>query len=85
MWGKAYSPDALVPELTLQGKNIKQVALSDDMILALSKDGSLYKFPIAKELQRRNDPSSITYRQMKPDGLGYFERCVFLLSQAIPL
>lgn len=83
LWGKAYSPDALVPEITLQGKNIKQVALSDDMILALSKDGSLYKFPITKELQRKNNPSNITYRQMKPEGLGFFERYVLLLSQAI--
>lgn len=84
LWGREYSPDALVPEFTLQGKNIKQVALSDDMVLALSKDGSLYKFPIAKELQRRDNTSDITYRQMKPEGLGYFERYVFFCSPSYP-
>lgn len=44
------------------------------MVLALSKNGTLYKFPISKELQLKNNTPEISYHQMKPDNLGYFEK-----------
>ncbi|TGZ83060.1 RCC1/BLIP-II [Ascodesmis nigricans] len=74
LWGRGYSADSVTPEVTLKGKDIKQVQLSDDMVLALSKNGTLYKFPISKELQLKNNTPEISYHQMKPDNLGYFEK-----------
>jgi alpha-tubulin suppressor-like RCC1 family protein len=86
MWGKGYSPEANRPEPTLTGKNIEKVIISQDKIVALSKDKKVYTFPISKTYQQEgakpveaswvpgmSSPAEISYRILKPEGLGYLE------------
>lgn len=84
-WGNGYSSGIQIPETTLKGKNIERVVLSKDKVIALSKDKTIYTFPIAKEHQQggtkpsesswvpgMSSSSEISYRVLKPE-LGYFE------------
>lgn len=87
LWGSKFDKVARKPEITLKGKNISQIALSNDMVIALSKDGSLYKFPISKTYQQTNakpkegswvpgmsGEAEIAYKKIKVP-LGLMERC----------
>lgn len=84
-WGNGYSDGTRIPETTFKGKNIERVVLSKDKVIALSKDKTIYSFPIAKEHQLSgkkpsesswipglSSTSDISYRILKPE-LGYFE------------
>jgi alpha-tubulin suppressor-like RCC1 family protein len=50
-WGVRYAPDVRIPELSLRGKNITQVELSEDTVICLSKDGTVYTLPIGRQEQ----------------------------------
>ena len=86
-WGTGYAGDGIeVPETTLQGKNIDKVVISRDKVIALSRDGTVYSFPISKKYQLEGakpiEPSwipglsstaRISYRKLKAS-LGYVEK-----------
>lgn len=87
-WGTGYSEDIKEPEITLKGKNIVKVDLSQDRVFALSRDGRVYSLPTSKKYQTAGlkpaepswipvlgSESNIHYRTLKPE-LGYFEKCV---------
>ena len=78
-WGTSYSAEAKEPERTLKGKDLIGVTLSNDRILALSKDGTVYSLPTSKEDQISGPKQSesswipfwpstakISYRTLKP-------------------
>jgi alpha-tubulin suppressor-like RCC1 family protein len=84
-WGSGYAPETKKPEATLTGKNIDKVVLSKDKVIALSKEKTVYTFPISKAHQQeglkptetswipgRSSSSNISYRVLKPQ-LGYLE------------
>lgn len=50
-WGKAATAakTVLSPVMTLKGKDIVKVALSNDRVIALSSKGAVYSLPISKE------------------------------------
>ena len=85
-WGDGYAKGLKAPETTLKGKNIERVLLSQDKIVALSKDKTVYSFPISKNLQQNgvkpresswipgmSSESDISYRILNPE-LGYLEK-----------
>src|SRR6202012_2591467 len=47
-WGVGYSSDIREPETTLSGKNLRSLAISDDRIIALADNGSVYSIPVSK-------------------------------------
>ncbi|KAE8135779.1 hypothetical protein BDV38DRAFT_272602 [Aspergillus pseudotamarii] len=51
-WGKGYSESDFKPTKTLTGKNLTSLCMSNNRILALSSDGSVYSLPIAKDDQQ---------------------------------
>ncbi|EJT75841.1 hypothetical protein GGTG_05770 [Gaeumannomyces tritici R3-111a-1] len=89
-WGNAFAPDTQVPVKTLTGKDITKVAVSSDRIIALSRGGAVFSFPIAKSDQQeagQKPPSSswipfwsggasdsINYRILTPPSLGWREK-----------
>lgn len=86
-WGKGYSEDEAQPTVTLKGKNLKQLAISRDRILALSSSGTVYSLPVSKIDQEEgfktaesswvpfwNSRAEVSYRKMKPDSLGWNEK-----------
>ncbi|GAO52576.1 RCC1/BLIP-II protein [Saitoella complicata NRRL Y-17804] len=73
-WGVGYSglPRATIaePEVTLKGKNVVQVSLSESHVFALSKGGKVYALPISKaEQQSGTKPSESAWW-----GLGLYSR-----------
>lgn len=51
-WGDKFTPHSVKkPEVTLQGKDATKIIQSQGMLYALSKDGTVYSFPVSKELQ----------------------------------
>ncbi|KAG5369290.1 hypothetical protein CJU90_2745 [Yarrowia sp. C11] len=51
-WGDRFAAHSVkTPEVTLQGKDAVKIVQSRNMLYALSKDGTVYSFPVAKELQ----------------------------------
>lgn len=86
-WGKGYSEDVLEPTVTFKGKNLQQIAISKDRVVALSKSGDVYSIPASKAEQENgvkptesswipglSSSSSISYRLLKPSGLGRGEK-----------
>ncbi|CEJ56337.1 hypothetical protein PMG11_02545 [Penicillium brasilianum] len=83
-WGKGFSGTEYKPSKTLTGKNLKSLAISEDRIIALSSDGSVYSLPISKEEQKTGpkrresswvpfwgSQSGLSYRILNPNlGLG---------------
>lgn len=83
-WGKGFSETEFKPTKTLTGKNLKTLALSENRILALASDGSVFSLPISKEEQKTGakpwesswvpfwgSQSALSYRVLKPSlGLG---------------
>lgn len=72
--------------MTLKGKGIDKVVLSKDKIIALSKSGKIYGFPISKQAQHTggkptesswvpgmSSSSAISYRHLEPS-LSYSEK-----------
>lgn len=86
-WGKGYSEDISEPAVTFAGKNLQQLAISKDRIIALSKSGDVYSIPASKADQDAgvkptesswipgwSSTSNISYRLLKPNGLGRSEK-----------
>ncbi|KAE8382601.1 hypothetical protein BDV26DRAFT_277957 [Aspergillus bertholletiae] len=69
-WGKGYSESEFKPAKTLTGKNLTSLCMSNDRILALSSDGSVYSLPIAKDDQQSGrkpkESSWMPFRSGKP-------------------
>lgn len=85
-WGKGFSETEYKPSKTLTGKNLKSLALSENRIIALSSDGSVFSLPISKEEQKTGpkpresswvpfwgSKSGLSYRILNP-ALGLGER-----------
>lgn len=79
-WGSGYSSTTKDPEVTLAGKNIIKVGLSQDRVIAQSKSGKVYSMPFSKEEQETypkpdestwlpfwTAKSAISYRNLTPD------------------
>lgn len=95
-WGTAFDPNTTVPAKTLTGKDITKVAVSSDRIIALSRGGTVFSFPVAKSDQqtageRSSSQSwipfwsggasdSINYRILTPPSLGWREKVVDVSS-----
>lgn len=86
-WGKGYSEDTTQPTVTLKGKDINQIAISRDRVIALSKNGTVYSIPASKSEQENGaklsesswipglgSQASISYRILCPQGLSGRER-----------
>ncbi|KAJ5439781.1 uncharacterized protein N7458_010779 [Penicillium daleae] len=83
-WGKGFSETEYKPAKTLTGKNLKSLTLSENRIIALSSDGSVFSLPISKEEQKAGpkpresswvpfwgSQSALSYRILNPNlGLG---------------
>lgn len=76
---------AMVPEVTLRGKDIRKVELGKDVIYCLSKKGEVYVLPFSKVLQQSGEKvqeptwlglssamSEISYQRIKTD-LGKYD------------
>ncbi|KAF8423800.1 putative mitochondrial protein Fmp25 [Tirmania nivea] len=68
-WGIGYGKGIKEPEVVLAGKDIQRIEASADRIFALSKDGTLYSFPISKVDQQEgpkpDEPSWIPFTKSK--------------------
>lgn len=86
-WGKGYSEESSEPEVTLKGKNLQQLSISKDRVIGLGKDGKVYSVPASKTEQENgvkpsesswipglSSSASISYRLLKPSGLGSREK-----------
>lgn len=83
-WGKGFSETDFKPSKTLTGKNLKSIALSENRIIALASDGSIFSLPISKDEQKSGpkpresswvpfwgSQSALSYRVLNPSlGLG---------------
>ncbi|KPI41368.1 Protein FMP25, mitochondrial [Cyphellophora attinorum] len=91
-WGKGYSPESTSPSVTLKGKDLKQIQISRDRIIALSKSGQVYSIPASKTDQEEQPKvsesswipfwggtSHISYRKISPQ-LGYSEKITSISS-----
>ena len=89
-WGKAYSESDFKPTVTLTGKNLTSLVLSESRIIALSSDGTVYSLPISKDGQRTGpkttesswvpfwpNQSNLSYRVLSPSlKLGCFSQAL---------
>lgn len=86
-WGKAYTEDSTTPETTLRGKDIKQITISRDRVIALSRSGQVFSVPASKTEQQAgtkppesswipgwSSTSSISYRSLTPPNLSAREK-----------
>lgn len=92
-WGKGFTEESVTPAVTLKGKDLKQLAISRDRVIALSKSGKVYSVPASK-LEQETQPkqseaswfpywpstSRIAYRNITPSNLGYNERVTSVAS-----
>ncbi|KAL9106943.1 MAG: hypothetical protein Q9227_008066 [Pyrenula ochraceoflavens] len=88
-WGKDFCEEETQPTVTLKGKNLKQIEISRDRILALSENGAVYSLPVSQYEQREgpkpmesswvpfwNASSPISYRPLKPTDLAWNEKVI---------
>jgi alpha-tubulin suppressor-like RCC1 family protein len=87
-WGVGYSPDIKEPEMTLKGRNLRSLAISEDRIIALAENGSVYSVPVSKDRQAKdpklresswfwtNGKTNIACRNLTPSSLGIGEKIV---------
>lgn len=86
-WGTGYAPDTKAPVETLKGKNLTNLTLSKDRIIALSNNGNVYSIPASAEDQAGgakpsesswipfvSSSSRISYRDLTPRDLPRGER-----------
>lgn len=86
-WGIGYSKDVTEPTLTLRGKNLVELAVSKDRILARSSSGSVYTLPVSAEDQATgkkpsesswipfwSTASPVSYRTLQPKDLAWNEK-----------
>ena len=86
-WGQGYSEDTTQPTVVLKGKNLTEIAISRDRIIALSKSGTVYSIPASKSEQDSGPKTSesswipgmsstatISYRILKAPNLSSGEK-----------
>ncbi|KAI1082406.1 RCC1/BLIP-II [Whalleya microplaca] len=93
-WGVAFSPANPMPALTLKGKDLAKISISQDRIIALSKSGTVYSLPVARADQTSggkpnegswfsfwsSSSSPVSYRQLKPKNLQWNESITDITS-----
>lgn len=94
-WGTAFAKDVTQPTKTLQGKNLKSLAISRDRIIALSSSGDVFSIPVSQQEQLtgpKPPPTSswipfwgsatnnISYRIRTPENLSRGERVASISS-----
>ncbi|KAI4204280.1 MAG: hypothetical protein LQ350_001260 [Teloschistes chrysophthalmus] len=85
-WGAGFSTETREPTVTLRGKNLKSLAISQDRVIALGSNGKVYSVSADKESQEKGAKvsesswipflsfnSEISYRRIKPKSLGWIE------------
>ncbi|OJJ51607.1 hypothetical protein ASPZODRAFT_148862 [Penicilliopsis zonata CBS 506.65] len=78
-WGKGFSEKDFKPTKTLCGKDLISLTMSDDRIIALSSNGSVYSLPVTKNDQQsgqrlregswvpfRSGRADVSYRPLEP-------------------
>ncbi|KAI5279886.1 hypothetical protein KEM52_004253, partial [Ascosphaera acerosa] len=50
-WGAAFAPGLSAPQPTLVGRDLVEVSLARDRVLALARDGTVYSLPMARDAQ----------------------------------
>jgi alpha-tubulin suppressor-like RCC1 family protein len=86
-WGVAYSQDCRAPTVTLRGKDIQEISISRDRIIALSSSGTVYSVPASKAEQDTGSKpaestwvpfwtskSRVSYRTLTPKDLAWGEK-----------
>jgi len=86
-WGISYSKDNPQPSVTLRGKDLVSVGISQDRVLGLSKSGKVYSLPVSQADQTSgpkpqetswipfwSSRSPISYRIIQPKNLGWGEK-----------
>ena len=94
-WGTGFSMDVREPTPTLTGKNLKSLTISRDRVIALGSNGNVYSVPASREDQEKgpkvsesswipffNFNSSISYRLLQPNNLGWSEKVKSIASGA---
>jgi alpha-tubulin suppressor-like RCC1 family protein len=86
-WGNGYAPNTKTPQITLKGKNLRSLVLSEDRIVALGDNGSVYSIPSSKKEQNSapkyresswfwSSATSVGCRSVTPQNLGMGEKVV---------
>jgi alpha-tubulin suppressor-like RCC1 family protein len=87
-WGVGYAPEVKTPVTTLQGKKLRSLAISDDRIIALGENGTVYSIPVARDRQEAepkltlsswiwsNSTTNVACRNITPHNLGIGEKVV---------
>ena len=92
-WGVEYSKESRQPTVTLKNKNLVQLAISRDRIIALSSSGNVYSIPVSQsdQLSGPKAPESswipfwssyspISYRIIQPPLSSYTEKVTSIAS-----
>jgi alpha-tubulin suppressor-like RCC1 family protein len=87
-WGVGYAAGTKTPEATLQGKKLRSLAISDDRIIALGENGTVYSVPVAKDRQQAEpkltlsswiwstSTTNVACRNITPRSLGIGEKVI---------
>ncbi|KAI9799020.1 MAG: hypothetical protein M1825_004916 [Sarcosagium campestre] len=86
-WGADHDTSSVTPRPTLKGKDLVQLAISQDRIIALSSKGVVYSVPVSHADQRDgpktleptwlpfwSSRSRISYRKLQPSNLAWGEK-----------
>ncbi|KAI9738319.1 MAG: hypothetical protein M1834_008817 [Cirrosporium novae-zelandiae] len=86
-WGTGYSKENFQPTVTLKGKDLESVSLSEDRIITLSKGGQVYSLPVSKSSQAsgpklsesswipfRSGRSKVSYRILELQDMSWGEK-----------
>jgi alpha-tubulin suppressor-like RCC1 family protein len=92
-WGLGFSEDNAAPTVTLSGESLVKLAISKDRVIALSSSGSVFSIPVSSGDQATgpkvsssswipfwSNKSKISYRELKPQNLGWGERVTDISS-----
>lgn len=86
-WGTGYSKDSRQPVPTLTGKGLKSLTISNDRIIALSSNGTVYSLPVSQSDQAAGPKpledtwipfwtsrSPVSYRRLQPKSTFWGEK-----------
>jgi alpha-tubulin suppressor-like RCC1 family protein len=95
-WGLGYSKADATPVITLKGKDLAKIEVSEDRIIALSRNGSVYAIPASRDDQEggkkleqqksswslwsSSGKEAISFQNLTPAGLGWGERVADISS-----
>jgi alpha-tubulin suppressor-like RCC1 family protein len=92
LWGSAYSKNSKTPEVSLKGRNLRSLAISEDRVIALSENGTVYSVPVSKDSQAKepkikepswfwtNSFTNVAARDLTPADLAIGEKVVNISS-----